>query len=399
MKRSLSIILLLAMLLCLAACGETAPAATAAPEATQTPDDSPEAMAAEAERLFYDDADYAAAFEKLSVAEISGFAEVQELLGTYYYLGLGTDVDYDEAVPLLTRAADQGSVPAMYMLAAANYAGNGARKDTDKAGELYRKFVSAAESAGIEETDQYGRVLAYLADCYGFGRGVTKNADKANDYAEKAVAAGKLCALDQVRLVEGYVAGVFGKAEPTPDPEPTGDPYAAPDSAVNTEEPAAEVKTVPAEAEALYSSALSGIRALADCGNVKAVKILGDYSFYGLGGVGQDYLKALEYYTEAGEQGDADAQAQVGYIYQNACGVEADYEKAMEWNNRAAQQGNAQGQAQIGWLYHHGLGVTQNLDEAGRWYTRAADQGNTWAEERLAETEITNPQSSFEAHA
>ena len=71
----------------------------------------------------------------------------------------------------------------------------------------------------------------------------------------------------------------------------------------------------------------------------------------------------------------------------------------MEWNNRAAQQGNAQGQAQIGWLYQQGLGVTQNLDEAGRWYTRAADQGNKWAEDRLAETEATNPQDLFEAHA
>ena len=43
-----------------------------------------------------------------------------------------------------------------------------------------------------------------------------------------------------------------------------------------------------------------------------------------------------------------------------------DYSKAMEWNNRAAQQGNAQGQAQIGYLYQNGLGVTQNLDEAGQ---------------------------------
>ena len=46
---------------------------------------------------------------------------------------------------------------------------------------------------------------------------------------------------------------------------------------------------------------------------------------------------------------------------QNALGVPADYAKAMEWNNRAAQQGNAQGQAQIGYLYQNGLGVTQNL--------------------------------------
>ena len=156
---------------------------------------------------------------------------------------------------------------------------------------------------------------------------------------------------------------------------------------------------IPAEAEELYAKALDSIKTLADAGHVKAKKALGDYYFGGYAGVAQDYAKALELYTEAGEKGDADAQAQVGYIYQYGCGIDPDYEKAMEWNNRAAQQGNAQGQAQIGWLYQQGLGVTQNLDEAGRWYTRAADQGNKWAEARLAETEATNPQDLFEAHA
>ena len=50
-------------------------------------------------------------------------------------------------------------------------------------------------------------------------------------------------------------------------------------------------------------------------------------------------------------------------------------------------------------MYHMGLGVTQNLDEAGRWYARAVDQGHAWATEKLAETELTNNQAYFEAHA
>ena len=101
----------------------------------------------------------------------------------------------------------------------------------------------------------------------------------------------------------------------------------------------------------------------------------------------------------AAEEDYAPAQAQVGYIYQNALGVAVDYAKAMEWNNRAAQQGNAQGQAQIGYLYQNGLGVTQNLDEAGRWYTRAKEGGSEWAAAMLEQTEATNPHASFEAHA
>ena len=190
---------------------------------------------------------------------------------------------------------------------------------------------------------------------------------------------------------------MFTKTDDTADAAEAADTTAAEAAAEGETE--AETKAIPSEAEELYAKALDSIKTLADAGNVKAKKALGDYYFNGYAGVAQDYAKALELYTEAGEKGDADAQAQVGYIYQYGCGVDPDYEKAMEWNNRAAQQGNAQGQAQIGWLYQQGLGVTQNLDEAGRWYTRAADQGNKWAEDRLAETEATNPQDLFEAHA
>ena len=51
MKKSFAIVLLLAMVLSLAACGEAAPAAT--PEPTAEPTPAPEILAAEAEELFY----------------------------------------------------------------------------------------------------------------------------------------------------------------------------------------------------------------------------------------------------------------------------------------------------------------------------------------------------------
>ena len=50
MKKSFAIVLLLAMVLSLAACGEAAPAAT--PEPTAEPTPAPETLAAEAEELF-----------------------------------------------------------------------------------------------------------------------------------------------------------------------------------------------------------------------------------------------------------------------------------------------------------------------------------------------------------
>lgn len=395
MKKSFAIVLLLAMVLSLAACGEAAPVAT--PEPTVEPTPAPETLAAEAEELFYK-ADYIGAFEKLDALETSGITSVQELLGTSYYFGLGVEADSEEAVAQLTKAADQGDAIAMYLLGNAYASGTGTSRDEAKAKEMYAKFIAVGEADSGENAGS-GRIQAYLADCYAYGKGTEKDVDKAAAAAEKAASA-DLTVFDMVKLADSYVEGVFTKTDDTADTAAAVDTTAAVDTAAAAEgETEAETPAIPAEAEELYAKALDSIKALADAGNVKAKTALGDYYFGGYAGIAQDYTKALELYTEAGEKGDADAQAQVGYIYQYGCGVDPDYEKAMEWNNRAAQQGNAQGQAQIGWLYQQGLGVTQNLDEAGRWYTRAADQGNTWAEARLAETEATNPQDLFEAHA
>ena len=395
MKKSFAIVLLLAMVLSLAACGEAAPAPT--PEPTVEPTPAPETLAAEAEELFYK-ADYTGAFEKLDALETSGITSVQELLGTSYYYGLGVEADSEEAVSQLTKAADQGDAIAMYLLGNAYASGTGTSRDEAKAKEMYAKFIAVGEADSGENAGS-GRIQAYLADCYAYGKGTEKNVDKAAAAAEKAASA-DLTVFDMVKLADSYVnllEGVFTKTDDTADTAEAADAAAAEAAAEGETE--AETPAIPAEAEELYAKALDSIKTLADAGNVKAKKALGDYYFGGYAGIAQDYAKALELYTEAGEKGDADAQAQVGYIYQYGCGVDPDYEKAMEWNNRAAQQGNAQGQAQIGWLYQQGLGVTQNLDEAGRWYTRAADQGNKWAEDRLAETEATNPQDLFEAHA
>lgn len=392
MKKSFAIVLLLAMVLSLAACGEAAPVATSEPTVEPTP--APETLAAEAEELFYK-ADYTGAFEKLDALETSGITSVQELLGTSYYYGLGVEADSEEAVSQLTKAADQGDAIAMYLLGNAYASGTGTSRDEAKAKEMYAKFIAVGEADSGENAGS-GRIQAYLADCYAYGKGTEKNVDKAAAAAEKAASA-DLTVFDMVKLADSYVEGVFTKTDDTADTAEAADTTAAEATAEGETE--AETPAIPAEAEELYAKALDSIKTLADAGNVKAKKALGDYNFGGYAGIAQDYAKALELYTEAGEKGDADAQAQVGYIYQYGCGVDPDYEKAMEWNNRAAQQGNAQGQAQIGWLYQQGLGVTQNLDEAGRWYTRAADQGNKWAEDRLAETEATNPQDLFEAHA
>ena len=398
MKKILAVIMLLAMMFSLCACGSESAAPSQSAEAEKAAAEEAEAAAAEesaneiadAEKLFYE-GNYDEAFPLLSAHEDEG-NPAAELLARCYYFGMGTDMDTDRALALLKQSGENGSVTAKYLLADASSTVSGAKLTLDETAALYKEFVSAAE--GMDASDPaYGTVMTYLARCYAEGKGVEKDSDKALDAAAKAAAAGKLSPFEMMTLGK-----VFDDCTPVPEVEAAEEQAAA----AVAENPDAQV-TPPAyvcpEAEALYTQAADALQALADAGNARAQKLLGDLYFNGRGGFEQDCAKALELYEQAADQDYADAQAQLGYMYQNGAGVELSYEKAMEWNNRAAQQGNAQGQAQIGYMYHMGLGVTQNLDEAGRWYTRAAQQGDAWAADMLIQTEVTNPQSVFEAHA
>jgi TPR repeat protein len=41
-----------------------------------------------------------------------------------------------------------------------------------------------------------------------------------------------------------------------------------------------------------------------------------------------------------------------------------------------ANQGNAEAQMQLGWMYYSGEGVPRNYVESHKWYRKAAEQGN-----------------------
>lgn len=53
-----------------------------------------------------------------------------------------------------------------------------------------------------------------------------------------------------------------------------------------------------------------------------------------------NYTEAVRYYRLAAQQGDADAQYNLGDCYYNGTGVTQDYEEAKKWFEKAAAQGN-----------------------------------------------------------
>ena len=92
-------------------------------------------------------------------------------------------------------------------------------------------------------------------------------------------------------------------------------------------------------------------------------------------GVRQDYAQAVQWYRKAAEQGYADAQYNLGVMYAQGQGVRQDYTQAMQWYRQSAEQGNAKAQYNLGLMYANGKGARQNLVIAKEWFGKACDNG------------------------
>ena len=65
----------------------------------------------------------------------------------------------------------------------------------------------------------------------------------------------------------------------------------------------------------------------------------------------RDYRTALKELKLLAEQGNPEAQALLGLMYNLGRGVPLDVDQAMKWSKAAADQGNAEGQCRLGSLY------------------------------------------------
>lgn len=126
---------------------------------------------------------------------------------------------------------------------------------------------------------------------------------------------------------------------------------------------------------------------LAVQGNADAQFNLGLLYDEGLG-VTQNYKKAFEWYQKAAEQGLADAQFNLGVLYDlfNNSTFVGDSAKAVKWYKKAAEQGHAHAQNNLGLIYHGILdGESSNYTEAFKWWEKAAKQGLPGAQFNLAD--------------
>ena len=93
--------------------------------------------------------------------------------------------------------------------------------------------------------------------------------------------------------------------------------------------------------------------------------------------------KEVEWLVEEAEEGDKDAQNNLGHRYYTGQGVVLNYEKAQMWFRKSAEQGNMYAQRNLGLCYEYGRGVPQDYSEAVKWYRKSVEQGNAIAQNNL----------------
>ena len=99
--------------------------------------------------------------------------------------------------------------------------------------------------------------------------------------------------------------------------------------------------------------------------------------------VAEKYQQAFPACKRAAEQGHAEAQYNLGVMYQNGEGVQEDKREAVKWYRKSAEQGFANAQYNLGWMYSKGEGVEEDKREAVKWYRKSAEQGIAEAQNNL----------------
>ncbi|KGB92594.1 tetratricopeptide repeat protein [Burkholderia cepacia] len=97
----------------------------------------------------------------------------------------------------------------------------------------------------------------------------------------------------------------------------------------------------------------------------------------------QSDTEAFKWYRLAAEQGDANAQNNLGLMYENGQGVRKDDAEAARWYRLAAAQGAATSLFRLGVQYYAGSGVASDPIAANALLSLAAAAGETRAQQYL----------------
>jgi len=199
-------------------------------------------------------------------------------------------------------------------------------------------------------------------------------------------------------IIGGVIASIYRTTEESSSPQAPGNVEAnskQPPATATTSAPtiveSSTATVVPAHApkDATTSSPTAGTTDLlnslqksAEQGNIDAQYQLG--VMYQTGrGVTQDYAAAISWYQKAAAQDNVSALTNLGEMYAKGMGVPQDYPQALNYYLKAANLAGSTAQSNVGLMYANGWGVPKDYVQAVGWFQKSADQGNADAQASL----------------
>jgi uncharacterized protein len=264
-----------------------------------------------------------------------GNYEAANRLCWMYYNADGIPRDYSEAAKWFRVVAEKGSRPTTEIstLGYLYYAGLGVPQDFNAALILFRR---AAEQNDVPAD-------YFLGDAYEKGNGVTKDKVAACVWYLEANKNGNAQAGERLKNLEAKMT-------------------------------AAQIDEVKKQADDRIAHRLGN---LDDADVQVSVGEMYENDHF--------YAEALNWYRKAADQGQVEAEVNLGRLYESGQGVPQDYAQAFLWWHKAAERENSDAEYDLGTLYENGQGVPRDIAQARSWYQKAADGGDDEAKKRLAE--------------
>ena len=352
----------------------------------------------------YNREDYKTSYRLIRPLAKKGFAQAQYNLGVLYLKGKGVKVNLIKAKKLFEFAAEQGVVKAQNKLALMHVKGIGVVKDFNKAIEWWN--LAAAQGNGKAQTN--------LGWMYEMGKGVPKDSQKAVNWYQLASNQGIAIAQKKLNLLLDQTK------KPLQENNTNSKDFKSFEEIKNLHSITASLRS---ELEQIKSEQANAIEAT-NQGKAKAKqeqltsiidnpsklkagrdsfrenKLDVDLFDTAINSLGRkEFTTALQLFTDLANRGMAEAQINLGMMFESGQGVLQNFDEAIKWYQLAASQGLIKAQEKLNLLvskataaqvnfglgvaFENGQGVPQDIMEAIRWYQLAADQGLIKAQEKL----------------
>ena len=272
--------------------------------------------------------------ELLTRAAMLNDRHAQCNLGSHYVYRGQTPEEQKIGVKWLRKSALQGNTSAMYKLADVLQDGKG--EEVNHLEAIY--WLTKGAELGSADCQ------CALGSAYMLGTGVERDKDKAHD-------------LYQISSLQGNSWGTYllGLSYEAGDGTPTN----------------------PTKAIECYKEIVND--------EPKAALRLGYIYLWGSGKVPEDRPTAVRWLRQAADQGNSDAQLNLGVMLLYGYGVTQNATQAAKWLKQSAAQNNRSAMRELGELYAQGNGVQQDTAEAQRLMACAASMGDSDAQKWLDE--------------